>query len=53
MDAFHSRSLLKIGDQTYTYFSLDALEQAGLVQLNKLPYSIRLKQFCVPATALK
>ncbi|MCC7066208.1 MAG: aconitate hydratase AcnA, partial [Planctomycetes bacterium] len=39
---FSSRSTLKVGKQTYTYFSLQALEKAGIAQLSRLPYSIRI-----------
>ncbi|MGK0155225.1 MAG: aconitate hydratase [Neolewinella sp.] len=44
---FSSRSKLKVGRKTYTYFSLAALEQApkngGIgAKLKKLPYSIRV-----------
>jgi aconitate hydratase len=39
---FSSRSTLKVGKQTYTYFSLQALEKAGIAQLARLPYSIRI-----------
>jgi aconitate hydratase len=39
---FSSRTTLQVGRQTYTYFSLQALERAGLAQLARLPYSIRI-----------
>ncbi|MEO6594940.1 MAG: aconitate hydratase AcnA, partial [Planctomycetota bacterium] len=44
---FASRSTLKVGKQTYTYFSLPALEksspgQPGFGKLSRLPYSIRV-----------
>ncbi|HEX5051621.1 MAG TPA: aconitate hydratase AcnA [Planctomycetota bacterium] len=44
---FASRSTLEVGKQTYTYFSLQALENSGpgklgLAGLNRLPYSIRV-----------
>ncbi len=39
---FSSRSTLKVGKQTYTYFALSALEKAGLGKLSRLPYSIRI-----------
>ena len=39
---FSSRSTLKVGKQTYTYFALPALEKAGLGKLSRLPYSIRV-----------
>jgi aconitate hydratase len=37
-----SRSTLKVGKQTYTYFALQALERAGKADLARLPYSIRI-----------
>ncbi len=39
---FASRSTLKVGKQTCTYFSLRALEKAGMGPLQRLPYSIRV-----------
>ncbi len=39
---FSSRSQLKVGKKTYTYFSLRALQAAGVVELEKLPFSIRV-----------
>ena len=39
---FSSRSKLKVGKQTFTYFALPALEKAGLGSLQRLPYSIRV-----------
>ncbi len=41
-DLFKSRDVLKVGTKQYIYFRLDALEKAGLTQLSKLPYSIRI-----------
>ncbi|MFN3240951.1 MAG: aconitate hydratase AcnA [Planctomycetota bacterium] len=39
---FSSRSKLKVGRKTYTYFSLQALEDQGLARLERLPFSIRV-----------
>ncbi|MFY9341799.1 MAG: aconitate hydratase AcnA [Planctomycetota bacterium] len=39
---FSSRSTLRVGKQTFTYFSLPALERAGLGRLDRLPWSIRI-----------
>jgi aconitate hydratase len=39
---FSSRSTLKVGKQTFTYFALPALERAGVGPLARLPYSIRI-----------
>jgi len=41
-DLFKSRDVLKVGKKEYVIFRLDALEKAGLTQLSKLPYSIRV-----------
>jgi len=41
-DLFKSRDVLKVGEKEYVFFRLDALEKAGLTQLSKLPYSIRI-----------
>ncbi|MCK5943102.1 MAG: hypothetical protein KAI24_14075, partial [Planctomycetes bacterium] len=39
---FSSRSKLKVAGKTYTYFALQALEDQGLAELAKLPFSIRI-----------
>ena len=41
-DLFKSRDVLKVGKKQYVIFRLDALEKAGLTQLSKLPFSIRV-----------
>ena len=41
-DPFKSRDILKVGNQEFVIFRLDALEKAGLTKLSKLPYSIRI-----------
>ncbi len=41
-DPFHARDVLKVNGREYIIYRLDALERAGLTQLRKLPYSIRL-----------
>ena len=41
-DFYKSRSILKVGNKQYVIYRLDALEQAGLTKLAKLPYSIRI-----------
>ena len=41
-DLFKSRDVLTVGKKKYVYFRLEALEKAGLTQLSKLPYSIRI-----------
>jgi aconitate hydratase len=41
-DFFNARDTLKVGDKEYTYYRLDALEKAGLTDLKRLPFSIRI-----------
>ena len=41
-DLFKSRDILKVGDKEYVIYRLDALEKAGLTQLKRLPFSIRI-----------
>ena len=41
-DFFNARDLLKVGDQQYVIYRLDALEKAGLTNLKRLPFSIRI-----------
>ena len=41
-DYFKARDVLKVGNKEYTYYRLDALEKAGLTQLKRLPFSIRI-----------
>ena len=41
-DFFNARDMLTVGDKQYVIFKLDALEKAGLTQLKRLPFSIRI-----------
>ena len=41
-DFFNARDTLKVGEKEYAYYRLDALEKAGLTQLSRLPFSIRI-----------
>jgi aconitate hydratase len=41
-DFFNARDVLKIGDSEYVMYRLDALEKAGLTDLKRLPFSIRI-----------
>ncbi len=41
-DFFHARDTLTIEGKTYLYYRLDALEKAGLTNLRRLPFSIRV-----------
>ncbi|MBI4396434.1 MAG: aconitate hydratase AcnA, partial [Elusimicrobia bacterium] len=42
LNSFGAKSRLTAGQNTYTFFRLPALEEAGLVSLSRLPYSIRI-----------
>jgi aconitate hydratase len=41
LDSFKTQSTLKVGDRSYTYFSLPALEKAGR-RVSHLPFSLRI-----------
>jgi len=41
-DFFNARDTLKTKHGTYTFYRLDALEKAGLTNLQELPFSIRI-----------
>jgi aconitate hydratase len=41
-DFFNSRDIVKVGNKQYGIYRLQALEKAGLVKLDKLPFSIRI-----------
>ncbi|MBT3323173.1 MAG: aconitate hydratase AcnA [Anaerolineae bacterium] len=41
-DKFNARDILKTSGGEYVFYRLDALEKAGLVELKKLPFSIRV-----------
>jgi aconitate hydratase len=41
-DFFNARDMLETKHGTYTYYRLDALEKAGLTDLKRLPFSIRV-----------
>ncbi len=41
-NSFNARSSFKSGSETYTFFSLKALEKRGLTELTPLPFSIRI-----------
>ncbi|HXM07880.1 MAG TPA: aconitase family protein, partial [Candidatus Acidoferrum sp.] len=42
LDSFNALDTLAAGGRNYRYFRLDALERAGLAQLSRLPYSIKI-----------
>jgi aconitate hydratase len=41
-NSFKAVDKLNVGDRTYTYFRLDAVERAGLTKLSRLPYSLKI-----------
>src|SRR5215471_6201573 len=41
-DLFKARASLQAGDKQYTIYRLDTLEKAGLTQLKRMPFSIRI-----------
>jgi aconitate hydratase len=41
-NSFNAASTLAVGDRTYAYYRLDALERAGLTKLERLPYSLKI-----------
>ncbi|WP_059103450.1 aconitate hydratase AcnA [Shouchella shacheensis] len=41
-DVFNARSSFDVNGKTYSYYSLDALEKAGLGEVSKLPYSVKV-----------
>src|SRR5579875_1774052 len=41
-DSFKSADTLRVGNRSYRYYRLDALEKAGIAKLAQLPYSIRV-----------
>ncbi len=41
-DSFHARDVLSVGDRRYTYYRLGALHEAGVVDLARLPYSLKI-----------
>src|SRR5271166_4359961 len=42
MDSFNAADVLRVGNRSYRYFRLDALERAGLTKLSRLPYSLKI-----------
>ncbi|MBV8116847.1 MAG: aconitate hydratase AcnA, partial [Candidatus Eremiobacteraeota bacterium] len=41
-NSFNAVDTLKVGDRSYKYFRLDAVEKAGLTKLERLPYSLKI-----------
>ncbi|MBV8489711.1 MAG: aconitate hydratase AcnA [Candidatus Eremiobacteraeota bacterium] len=41
-NSFNALDTLRVGDRSYRYYRLDALERAGLAKLARLPFSIRI-----------
>ncbi|HXR24509.1 MAG TPA: aconitase family protein, partial [Candidatus Binataceae bacterium] len=41
-NSFDAVDKLTVGDRSYTYFRLDAIEKAGLTKLRRLPFSLKI-----------
>ena len=41
-DNFNAKAVLNTSQRSYTYYRLEQLERDGLMQLNSLPFSIRI-----------
>lgn len=41
-DSFKTKKTLKVGTKNYTYFSLKALESAGIGEIKRLPFSLKV-----------
>jgi aconitate hydratase len=41
-NSFKALDTLRVGDRSYTYFRLDALERGGLTKLARLPFSLKI-----------
>ncbi len=41
-NSFNAAAALTVGDRSYTYYRLEALERAGLTKLERLPYSLKI-----------
>src|SRR5271155_2669540 len=41
-NSFEAKSTLTVGDKTYTFFRLDALEKAGFPGVSRLPFSLKI-----------
>jgi aconitate hydratase len=41
-DSFSALDTLRVGSRTYRYFRLDAVQRAGVADLSRLPYSIKI-----------
>ncbi|GGF06657.1 aconitate hydratase AcnA [Stappia taiwanensis] len=42
LDSFNAKQTLKVGDKTYTYFSIPEAEKNGLEGVSKLPFSLKV-----------
>lgn len=40
--SFNAADTLTVGDRTYTFYRLDAVERAGFTALHRLPYSLKI-----------
>ena len=42
LDSFNTRRTLTVGKRRYTYYSLKAAERAGIGEVSRLPFSLRV-----------
>ena len=52
-NSFGALDTLRVGDRSYTYFRLDALEESGVTKLARLPFSLKIlarESACVSKT---
>jgi aconitate hydratase len=42
LNSFGTKSVLKVGEQSFDFFSLEALERAGVGQVSRLPFSLKI-----------
>ena len=41
-DSFHAKDQLRVGERTYTYYRLDSLSKAGVADVARLPFSMKV-----------
>ena len=41
-NSYNALDTLRVGDRSYRYFRLNAVEQAGLTKVARLPYSLKI-----------
>ena len=41
-NSFQAKDVLRVGDRSYTYYRLDAVSKAGVADVSRLPYSMKV-----------